>query len=62
MAQPAVRGRRLRTIVSGQQVHGRPTWEQAVEAFLAEGRRSNLSVSTLENYRSYLLGPRTRQF
>jgi integrase/recombinase XerD len=62
LAQPVVRGRRLRTIVSGQQAHGRPSWAQAVEAFLAEGRRSNLSVSTLENYRSYLLGPRTRQF
>ncbi len=40
----------------------RVTWDDAVGAFLAEGRRRNLSPSTLENYRAYLAGPRTQQF
>jgi integrase/recombinase XerD len=38
------------------------TWEEAVDAFLFEGRRSNLSASTLTNYRAYLAGPRVVEF
>jgi site-specific recombinase XerD len=37
-------------------------WDAAVAAFLAEGRRRNLTVATLEHYRTYLCGARARQF
>ncbi|SRR5258708_707061 len=37
-------------------------WTEAVERFLQEGRRTNLSVATLQNYRSYLAGPRVMTF
>jgi integrase/recombinase XerD len=37
-------------------------WDAAVAAFLAEGRRRNLTPATLEHYRTYLCGARARQF
>jgi site-specific recombinase XerD len=37
-------------------------WDQAVEAFLAEGRRKNLSAATLENYRWYIAGVRVQTY
>src|SRR5258708_36160254 len=37
-------------------------WTEAVERFLQEGRRTNLSVGTLQNYRSYRAGPRVMTF
>jgi site-specific recombinase XerD len=39
-----------------------PTWETAVQAFIRAARARNCSASTLENYKNYLLGPRSRQF
>lgn len=62
MPQPPVKGRRRPGAVPTRPNESRLTWEDAVAAFLGEGRRSNLSASTLENYRAYLAGPRTRQF
>jgi len=62
VSQPPVRVRRRPATVPAWLNESRLTWEEAVAAFLAEGRRSNLSPSTLENYRAYLAGPRTRQF
>ena len=47
---------------SKEAANGEVTWEEAVERFLAEGRRMNLSTATLENYRSYLTGLRMRTF
>lgn len=38
------------------------TWEAAVAAFLEDARARNCSAATVENYRSYLLGPRARDF
>lgn len=40
----------------------RPSWDSAVDAFLTEARRKNLTPATLEHYRSYLCGMRARQF
>jgi len=37
-------------------------WEEAVERFLAECRRINLTPATIQNYRAYLNGPRLRIF
>jgi site-specific recombinase XerD len=39
-----------------------PTWETAVQAFIRDARARNCSPATLQNYRNYLLGPRSRQF
>ena len=39
-----------------------PTWDTAVEKFLRDTRARNCSQATLENYKNYLLGPRSRQF
>jgi integrase/recombinase XerD len=39
-----------------------PDWDAAVEAFLAECRRRNLSPATLEAYRYNLVGGRARRF
>jgi hypothetical protein len=36
--------------------------ETAAEAFLRDAQGRNLSQATLENYRTFLLGPRPRQF
>jgi site-specific recombinase XerD len=41
---------------------GEATWEEAVDSFLAEGRRLNLSTATLINYGNYLKGPRLQTF
>ncbi len=40
----------------------RPNWDAAVDAFLAEARRKNLTPATIEHYRTYLCGVRARQF
>src|SRR5438105_3457364 len=39
-----------------------PTWDTAVEKFIRDARARNCSPATLENYKNYLLGPRSRQF
>jgi|HubBroStandDraft_6_1064221.scaffolds.fasta_scaffold00015_39 site-specific recombinase XerD len=39
-----------------------PGWNQAVEGFLRDARSRNCSPATIENYRTYLLGPRAEQF
>lgn len=41
---------------------GNATWDQAVRQFLADGKRRNLSPTTLINYESYLCGQRMRTF
>jgi len=43
-------------------VSTRSSWEAAVEDFLVDRRGNNLSPSTIENYRWYLNGTRTRRF
>lgn len=40
----------------------RPSWEEAVEAFLEAKKGKNVTPATLENYRWHLLGPRARAF
>ena len=40
----------------------RTPWESAVEAFLREKRRANVSPSTLETYRFHLVGPRVQAY
>ena len=61
MPQPPKKLTRPRP-TSRDAANGEVTWEEAVERFLAEGRRMNLSTATLENYRSYLTGLRMRTF
>lgn len=39
-----------------------PGWSRAVEAFLGDARSRNCSPATIDNYRTYLLGPRAEQF
>jgi integrase/recombinase XerD len=39
-----------------------PTWGQAVEGFLTDARSRNCSPATIDNYRTYLLGARAKQF
>jgi len=39
-----------------------PDWSHAVESFLRDARSRNCSPATIDNYRTYLLGPRTQQF
>ncbi len=39
-----------------------PSWNQAVEGFLRDARSRNCSPATIDNYRTYLLGPRAEQF
>jgi integrase/recombinase XerD len=39
-----------------------PGWDEAVAAFIRDARARNCSPATRENYRTYLLGPRARQF
>lgn len=41
---------------------GPPQWNQAVEAFLRDARSRNCSPATIDNYRTYLVGPRAQQF
>ncbi len=41
---------------------GPPAWNQAVEAFLRDARARNCSAATIDNYRTYLVGPRAQQF
>lgn len=41
---------------------GPPLWNQAVEAFLRDARSRNCSPATIDNYRTYLVGPRAQQF
>lgn len=40
----------------------RPTWEEAVEAFLEAKKGKKVTPATLKNYRWHLLGPRARAF
>src|SRR5258708_37635723 len=37
-------------------------WDDAVDRFLGEARRRNRSAMTIENYRQYLAGGRTKAF
>jgi site-specific recombinase XerD len=39
-----------------------PDWKSAVEAFLHDARSRHCSPATIDNYRTYLLGPRAEQF
>src|SRR5579862_6968385 len=39
-----------------------PTWKQAVEGFLRDAQSRKCSPATIDNYRTYLLGPRAEQF
>jgi integrase/recombinase XerD len=39
-----------------------PDWNRAVEGFLRDARSRNCSPATIDNYRTYLLGPRAEQF
>ena len=41
---------------------GSPNWKSAVDAFLQDARLRNCSPATIDNYRTYLTGPRTAQF
>lgn len=61
MPQPAKRYSRPNP-PAGSRRADRVSWDQAVELFLAEGRRMNLSTATLQNYRAYLCGPRVRAY
>jgi integrase/recombinase XerD len=39
-----------------------PSWSHAVEAFLRDARSRSCSPATIDNYRTYLVGPRAQQF
>jgi site-specific recombinase XerD len=39
-----------------------PGWNRAVEGFLRDAQSRNCSPATIDNYRTYLLGPRAEQF
>jgi integrase/recombinase XerD len=39
-----------------------PDWNHAVDAFLRDARSRDCSAATVDNYRTYLLGPRAVQF
>ena len=39
-----------------------PSWSNAVEAFLTDARSRHCSPTTVDNYRTYLLGARAGQF
>jgi site-specific recombinase XerD len=39
-----------------------PDWSHAVDAFLRDARSRNCSPATVDNYRTYLRGPRAEQF
>jgi site-specific recombinase XerD len=39
-----------------------PNWSQAVESFLRDARSRHCSPATVDNYRTYLTGPRANQF
>ena len=60
MPQVSVRQQRARPKPS--EVGTRPTWEEAVEAFLEAKKGKKVTPATLENYRWHLLGPRARAF
>lgn len=64
MPQRAVRreSQRYRSTAPKDRAKVATGWDEAVRAFLAEGRRQNLSPSTIENYRWYLAGQRVQQF
>ncbi|TMC48719.1 MAG: hypothetical protein E6J14_11630 [Chloroflexi bacterium] len=53
---------RARRLTSADGAGLSATWSSAVEAFLRDARARNCSVATIENYRTYLLGPRAQQF
>lgn len=63
MPQPPVRRRQHRPVPSAHQPFAEgPAWDTAVNAFLADCRRRNLSSATLDTYGSLLRNDRTRQF
>jgi site-specific recombinase XerD len=69
MPQPPVRPHRRRddyaSASAGRTVGpnaASPDWRPAVEAFLRDARSRECSPSTIDNYRTYLLGPRAEQF
>jgi hypothetical protein len=64
MPQPPLHRTAGTARVPRQRPHSRrqQQWDAAVAAFLAEGRRRNLTPATLEDYLTYLCGARARQF
>ncbi len=47
---------------AGTSATATPDWSHAVEAFLRNAHSRNCSPATIDNYRTYLLGPRAEQF
>src|ERR1035437_6762942 len=64
MPQAPVRHQRRPTIAptASRATSTAVDWDRAVALFLREKRGENLAPSTLENYRSHLLGDRTEVF
>ena len=60
MPQPAVRHKASKS--SGPVRTGKAGWDEAVRAFLGDGRRRNLSRATLENYEWHISGVRVKAF
>ena len=56
------RGDYVEADVAGAPEPWSPNWSHAVEAFLRDARSRNCSPATIDNYRTYLMGPRAEQF
>jgi site-specific recombinase XerD len=56
------RGDYVEVGVAGGSETASPDWSHAVEGFLRDARSRNCSPATIDNYRTYLLGPRAEQF
>lgn len=59
---PAKQWRPRQYPVTGKGSSSSSSWETAVDAFLADGRRRNLSPATTDTYASILSSPRTVEF
>jgi len=62
MPQAPVRRRRERPPAPARQGRGGISWEAAVAAFIADGKRRNLAPATVETYQAILTNQRTSQF
>ena len=62
MPQPPLSRKAGRPAARSSVPRAQRQWNAAVEAFLAEARRRNLTPATLEHYRTYLCGMRARGF
>jgi site-specific recombinase XerD len=62
MSQPLVRRPARPKPATAVVATGNVDWDEAVNRFLAEAQRKNLSPATIENYQWYLGGVRTKQF